>query len=307
MFIYSADGADSGEFFKIAANRITDMLSTYTPEGMCYRVDLRLRPDGRFGEVCHSLEGAKQYYASRGRDWELQMLIKARVAAGDPGPGRNLLNFVEPLIYKTTIDFRTVEAVSETRARMHEKLHLEKQRQMKPTGADVKLARGGIRDIEFLVQCLQRLYGGRDPWVRHGGTLLALSRLRDKEHLSPLEYAKLASAYQFMRHIEHRLQFDEDRQTHTLPETKDQLDLLARKMPSSGLPSAGTLEHELDHHFTSVQDLYDRVIHSQLSASQFSVVTFPNIAAGPDAVTLSDAAPVSGPAPSLEIVPLSEE
>lgn len=267
MFVYSGGTADSGEFFKIAANRITDMLSTYTPEGMCYRVDLRLRPDGRFGEVCHSLEGAKQYYASRGRDWELQMLIKARVAAGDPGPGRELLNFVEPLIYKTTIDFRTVEAVSETRARIHEKLHLEKQRHGKPTGADVKLARGGIRDIEFLVQCLQRLHGGRDPWVRHGGTLLALSRLRDKELLSPLEYARLASAYQFMRHLEHRLQFDEDRQTHTLPQAKDQLDMLARKMPqgSHWLPSAGSLERELDHHFTSVQDLYDRVIHSRLA------------------------------------------
>ena len=146
------------------------------------------------------------------------MLIKARVAAGDPGPAANLLNFVEPLIYKTTTDFRTVEAVSETRARIHEKLHLEKQRHAKPTGADVKLARGGIRDIEFLVQCLQRLHGGREPWVRHGGTLLALSRLRDKELLSPLEYARLASAYQFMRHLEHRLQFDEDRQTHTLPQ-----------------------------------------------------------------------------------------
>ena len=240
------------------------MLSTYTEEGMCYRVDLRLRPDGRFGEVCHSLEGAKQYYASRGRDWELQMLIKARVAAGDPRPGRELLEFVEPLIYRTTTDFRTIEAVSETRARIHEKLRLDKQRPGTPSGADVKLAKGGIRDIEFLVQCLQRLHGGRDPWVRHGGTLLALSRLRDKELLSPLEYARLASAYQFMRHLEHRLQFDEDRQTHTLPEAKDQLDLLARKMPSSGLASAGTLERELDHHFTSVQDLYERVIHSRL-------------------------------------------
>ncbi len=132
----------------------------------------------------------------------------------------------------------------------------------------MKLAKGGIRDIEFLVQCLQRLHGGREPWVRHGGTLLALSRLRDKELLSPLEYARLASAYQFMRHIEHRLQFDEDRQTHTLPSSKEQLDLLARKMPpsgTSGLPSAGTLERELDHHFASVQDLYDRVIHSRLA------------------------------------------
>jgi [glutamine synthetase] adenylyltransferase / [glutamine synthetase]-adenylyl-L-tyrosine phosphorylase len=268
IFVYSGDVDHTGtsaEFFKAAANRMTDMLSTYTEEGSCYRVDLRLRPDGRFGEVCHSLEGAKQYYASRGRDWELQMLIKARVAAGDARPGRKLLEFVEPLIYRTTTDFRTIEAVSETRARIHEKLRLEKERQAKPPGADVKLAKGGIRDIEFLVQCLQRLHGGREPWVRHGGTLLALSRLRDKELLSPIEYTRLALAYQFMRHLEHRLQFDEDRQTHTLPDTKDQLDLLARKMPSSGLPSAGTLERELDHHFTSVQDLYERVIHSQLS------------------------------------------
>jgi [glutamine synthetase] adenylyltransferase / [glutamine synthetase]-adenylyl-L-tyrosine phosphorylase len=268
IFVYAGDvehAGTSAEFFKAAANRMTDMLSTYTEEGSCYRVDLRLRPDGRFGEVCHSLEGAKQYYASRGRDWELQMLIKARVAAGDARPGRKLLEFVEPLIYRTTTDFRTIEAVSETRARIHEKLRLEKERQAKPPGADVKLAKGGIRDIEFLVQCLQRLHGGREPWVRHGGTLLALSRLRDKELLSPIEYTRLALAYQFMRHLEHRLQFDEDRQTHTLPDTKDQLDLLARKMPSSGLPSAGTLERELDHHFTSVQDLYERVIHSQLS------------------------------------------
>ncbi len=277
IFVYSGD---AGEFFRAAANRMTDMLSTYTEEGMCYRVDLRLRPDGRFGEVCHSLEGAKQYYASRGRDWELQMLIKARIAAGDRRPGRELLEFVEPLIYRTTTDFRTIEAVSETRARIHEKLRLDKQRHATPSGADVKLTKGGIRDIEFLVQCLQRLHGGREPWVRHGGTLLALSRLRDKELLSPLEYARLASAYQFMRHLEHRLQFDEDRQTHTLPEAKDQIDLLARKMPFSGLPSAGTLERELDHHFTSVQDLYDRVIHSRLSA------------AVPDAAPATSAVPV---------------
>jgi glutamate-ammonia-ligase adenylyltransferase len=271
MFIYSG-GSDSsqatGEFFKVAASRMTDILSMYTPEGLIYRVDLRLRPDGRYGEICHSLEGAKKYYTSRGRDWELQMLIKARVAAGDPRPGRELLAFAEPLIYRTTTDFRTIEAVSETRARIHEKLRQDKQRTAKPSGVDVKLAKGGIRDIEFLVQCLQRLHGGRTPWVRHGGTLLALSRLRDKELLSPLEYARLASAYQFMRHLEHRLQFDEDRQTHTLPEGKEQLDLLARKMPFAGLPSAGTLERELDHHLGSVQDLYDRVIHSQTVAVQ---------------------------------------
>jgi len=277
LFVYSGDGitpagcATTKEFFKRAANMMTEMLSTYTPEGMCYRVDLRLRPDGSLGEVCQSLEGAKQYYATRGRDWELQMLIKARVAAGDARPGRELLEFVEPLIYKTTTDFSTVEAVSETRARIHEK-QARRERHARPgkrNTVDVKLAKGGIRDIEFLVQCLQRLHGGREPWVRHGGTLLALSRLRDKEWLSSSEYSRLASAYQFMRNLEHRLQFDDDRQIHALPRDKDQLDLLAQKMPQSltgglvGLPSAGTLERELDRHFSGVQDLYDRVIHSQ--------------------------------------------
>jgi [glutamine synthetase] adenylyltransferase / [glutamine synthetase]-adenylyl-L-tyrosine phosphorylase len=283
MFVHSGSGETPGdspisakEFFKLAASRMTGILSTYSPEGQCYRVDLRLRPDGKLGEICQSLESAKLYYATRGRDWELQMLIKARVAAGDMGPGHQLLEFVEPLIYRTTTDFGAVETVSETRTRIHEKQAKEKlaraenvrNRQSRPSierTLDVKLASGGIRDIEFLVQCLQRLYGGREPWVRHGGTLLALSRLRDKDLLSPAEYSRLANAYQFQRHVEHRLQFDEDRQTHTLPPDIEDIDLLARKMPPGlpGLPSAGTLQRELDHHFGNVQDLYERVIHSR--------------------------------------------
>ena len=276
LFVYSADpdgdedapataGLTPKEFFRLLANQTTEMLSTYTPEGMCYRVDLRLRPDGSLGEVVQSLEGAKKYYETRGRDWELQMLIKARVAAGDKAPGRELLAFAEPLIYKTSTDFHTVEAVSETRARIHEKQRQKQKHAGRQSTVDVKLAKGGIRDIEFLVQCLQRLHGGREAWVRHGGTLLALSRLRDKELLSGAEYSRLASAYQFLRHLEHRLQFAEDRQTHSLPRDLEQLDLLARKMPGlPGDPRAGTLERELDRHFANVQDLYDRVIHLQL-------------------------------------------
>ena len=265
MFVCSGNTEIDTVFFKTVANRLTEVLSVYTAEGMCYRVDLRLRPDGRLGEVCQSLDSVKQYYGTRARDWELQMLIKARVAAGDSGPGRELLDFVDPLIYKTTTDFQTVEAVSETRARIHEKQAEKLARSRAPQGVDVKLARGGIRDIEFLVQCLQRLHGGRELWVRHGGTLLALSRLHDKELLSSSEYSRLASAYQFLRHLEHRLQFDEDRQTHTLPRGKDDLDLLAHKMPPGlpALPSAGELMREIDRHFSAVQDLYDRVIHSQ--------------------------------------------
>ena len=129
MFLYSEAGYTDGaeritnkEFFKRAANQLTALLSTYTAEGMCYRVDLRLRPDGSLGEVCISLDGARKYYAERARDWELQMLIKARVAAGHQPTGRALLDFVEPRIYSTTLDFSAVEQLSLTRERLNEKL-----------------------------------------------------------------------------------------------------------------------------------------------------------------------------------------
>src|SRR6185369_16379325 len=207
------------EFFKRASNQLTGLLSAYSAEGMCYRVDLRLRPDGTLGEVCISVDGAQNYYAKRARDWELQMLIKARVAAGHHPTGRALLDFAEPRIYSTSLDFSAIEELSATRERINEKLAARQERRQvdrraQPGGVDVKLERGGIRDIEFVVQCLQRLHGGADPWVRHGGTMLALARLQDKGYLTGAEYGRLASAYQFLRHLEHRLQFDEDRQTH---------------------------------------------------------------------------------------------
>ena len=269
MFLYSANGETDGaervtnkEFFKRAANQLTELLSTYTAEGMCYRVDLRLRPDGSLGEVCISLEGAEQYYAQRARDWELQMMIKARVAAGDRATGRALLDFVEPRTYSTTLDFSAIEALSGTRERLNEKL-AARQRLKKSTtetAIDVKLERGGIRDIEFLVQCLQRLHGGAEPWVRHGGTMLALARLQDKGFLSGAEYGRLASAYQFLRHLEHRLQFADDRQTHILPADEETLDLLGRRMPGGGGPAAWLL-HQTKSHFEQVIEIYERVVH----------------------------------------------
>ncbi|MEO8126647.1 MAG: glutamine-synthetase adenylyltransferase [Bryobacteraceae bacterium] len=275
MFVYAGNGTTNGpdpiankEFFKRVANRYTDLLSTYTAEGMCYRVDLRLRPDGRLGEVCLSLEGAKSYYLKRARDWELQMLIKARVAAGEWEPGRALLDTLESRIYSSTLDFSAVESMSATRERISEKLAARTASKQRAghTDLDVKLARGGIRDIEFLVQCLQRLHGGREHWVRHGGTLQGLQRLRDKDLLSNAEYSRLASAYQFLRHLEHRLQFADDRQTHTLPSRQQELELVARRMPLGQLgrmPSGDKLLHQLNTHLEEVQETYDRVIHSQ--------------------------------------------
>ena len=268
MFLYSANGETGGphritnrEFFKRAANQLTGLLSAYTPEGMCYRVDLRLRPDGSLGEVCISLEGARHYYGGRARDWELQMLIKARVAAGHVPTGRALLEFVEPRIYATSTDFSAIEQLSLTRERLTEKLNARHVTKRKPGAIDVKLERGGIRDIEFLAQCLQRLHGGSEPWVQHRATLLALARLHDKGVLKDADYGKLAGAYQFLRHLEHRLQLDEDRQTHSLPQSAEALGQVAQRMPGGG--TAQSLLKELHAHFDSVTGLYERVVHTR--------------------------------------------
>src|ERR1017187_2047272 len=270
MFVYGGNGETDGhspvsnkEFYKKVANQYTLLLSSYTAEGQCYRVDLRLRPDGTLGEISISEEGARTYYRERARDWEKQMLIKARVSAGEPQPGAALLEFVEPLIYQSSLDFRGLEAVSETRQRIAEKMSAKRGLHH---GLDVKLMPGGIRDIEFLVQCLQRLHGGREQWIRHGGTMLALFRLRDKQLLSDGEYARLTAAYQFLRCLEHRLQMDEDRQVHTLPADPERLAILARKLPAESpgtAATAETLRQKLDEHRSAVGEIYERVIHAQ--------------------------------------------
>ncbi|MBV9404673.1 MAG: hypothetical protein JO211_04975, partial [Acidobacteriaceae bacterium] len=273
MFLYSDNGETTGpqrisnkEFFKKVANHLTNLLSTYTAAGLCYRVDLRLRPEGTLGDVCICLAAAKEYYSKRARDWELQMLIKARVAAGDEALGQALLDFVEPCIYSTTLDFSTIEAMSATRERMSEKLA---KKRLKKEGLDVKLARGGIRDIEFLVQCLQRLHGGRETWLRHGGTFFALSRLHDKDRLAETEYSRLAEAYEFLRDLEHRLQFEDDRQTHTLPANPPDLERIARRMPgmphrpASRVTASALLLNTLNQHLENVQGIYESIVHAQ--------------------------------------------
>ena len=265
MFVYDVNGEldtiSYKELYKKAASQLAELLSTHTPEGFAYRVDLRLRPEGKNGEVCISLDGARHYYEKRARDWELQMMIKARPVAGDVTVGERLLEFIEPLTYATTLDFSAIETMSETRARLNETLNARRTLQ-KAGGVDIKLARGGIRDIEFLVQCLQRLHGGRSPWVRHGGTLRALARLNDKGLISEVEYARLASAYTFLRTLEHRLQYYDDRQTHLLPPPGRELDAIAQRMPGQPQDLLGAL----DNHLAQVTLIYDRIVHAQQTA-----------------------------------------
>ncbi len=272
MFLYSANGETAGpqrisnkEFFKKVANQLTNLLSTYTPGGQCYRVDLRLRPEGSHGEVCIPLAAAKEYYTRRARDWELQMLLKARVAAGDERTGETLLESAAPFIYSTTVDFSTIETMSTTRERISEKIARKSQR---GSEINVKLTRGGIRDIEFLVQCLQRLHGSRESSLKDGGTLSALSRLHENDLLSTTEFSRLAHAYRFLRNLEHVLQLEDDRQTHTLPSGGAELQRIARLVSQSWQPqpdfSASIhLLRELNQHLENVQAIYERIVHAQ--------------------------------------------
>ncbi len=271
MYLHTGDGLTAGpvsipnhDFYQQLATRMTKLLSLMTAEGFSYRVDLRLRPEGAAGELVCSLDGAVAYYNSRARDWELQMLIKARPAAGDRKLGATLLTMVRPLIYKTTTDFSLIERVSESRDRIQRR----RRQRGRDQCVDVKLERGGIRDIEFLVQCLQRLHGGKDPFVRSGGTLFALHRLHEKGRLSSSDYAALSSAYQFLRICEHRLQMLDNRQTHELPRDAEQLRLLERRLQgvSYSLSSADGLLSQLETHFRQVAEVYERIIRSQSPA-----------------------------------------
>lgn len=266
MYIHTGNGrtagpveTSNGDFTKQLALRLTNLLSMTTSEGFIYRVDLRLRPEGNAGELVVPLSSAVHYYFNRARDWELQMLIKARPVAGDLSLGRQFLEIVMPQVYRTTTDFSQVEKLSETRDRM------QKQRRQRSAGTvDVKLDPGGIRDVEFLVQCLQRLYGGQDRFLRSGGTMYALHRLREKGYLGTKDYGKLFNAYQYLRKVEHRLQLADNRQTHELPRTEEALRRVAIQMGERrGSGAVAALNASIERHRKAVSEIYHRVIGSQ--------------------------------------------
>lgn len=266
MYLHTGDGKTAGpvitsnqDFTKQLAMRLTKLLSMATPEGFSYRVDLRLRPDGQAGELVVPLSTAAHYYFHRARDWELQMLLKARPIAGDLRLAREFLTVVTPQIYRTTTDFSQIERLAETRDRM------QSQHRRRGSGMpDVKLDPGGIRDIEFLVQCLQRLHGGQDKFLRSGGTMYALHRLREKGYLAKEDYGKVFNAYRFLRTVEHRLQLVDNKQTHELPRQEAARLRLARQVGVSA-DGAGdeTLEGGIQAHYRAVSEIYQRVIGSQ--------------------------------------------
>jgi glutamate-ammonia-ligase adenylyltransferase len=270
LFLYSHDGETAGgneresiitnkEYFVHLAHAITRTITQATSQGEVFRVDLRLRPEGEQGDLAISLNSARGYYEHRARDWELQMLIKARHSAGNAKLTRDFLRIVEEYVYRSPGDFVAVESILLSRERISKKL-----RESRGQAIDVKRHRGGIRDIEFLVQCLQRLHGLQDHWVRSGGTLFALRKLNDKGWLSNRDYAALTSAYEFLRKVEHRIQMEAGQQTHRLPTDPGALDRLGRRTgveTGSGERPGDILVRKVREAFAVVDEIYQRVIH----------------------------------------------
>jgi len=302
MFLYAAEGETSGgaagaisnrEFFARLVQAVLRLVTESTPEGAVYRVDLRLRPQGSEGELAISLPAALDYYRTRAREWELQSLIRARGSAGDRETARLFLKEVRPLVYQREFRLEVVEAVLNARQQITRTLTRREARRAYPRGTrggaqdrrkrpvpeaavghpeggeaiNVKLSPGGIRDIEFLTQCLQRLYGGEDPWLQAAPTLVALQRLHDKEYIAGRDFQRLAAAYQFLRTIEHRLQLRDGLQRHELPEAPDSLDRLARRCGTEPAPAgAGSrapgavLLLNLAEHCEHVREIYNRLL-----------------------------------------------
>ena len=271
LFLYFRDGETSGgtehdsviankEYFVRLAHALTRAITQTTPHGQVFRVDLRLRPEGEQGDLAISVKSALEYYKQRARDWELQMLIKARHSAGDAKLTREFLRGVEPYVYGSRADFAAVESVVWAREKISQKL-----RETHGSAVDVKRHRGGIRDIEFFAQCLQRLHGHEDPWVRSEGTLHALRKLNDKRRLGDREYADLTTAYEFLRTVEHRIQLDRGQQTHRLPSDTAALDRLARRV---GIEGGWALLERLQETFDRVDTIYQRVIHPHAGAAE---------------------------------------
>ncbi|HLK31457.1 MAG TPA: hypothetical protein VKT29_00125, partial [Terriglobales bacterium] len=250
------------EYFVRLAQLVTQILSHMSAEGRVFRIDLRLRPQGAEGEPAIALSQALRYYAQVAHDWERQALIKVRYTAGSAALGREFIRGVQPFIYRQQVNFAAVETALDAR----ERISARRQQALLESGRiDVKLDRGGIRDIEFLVQCLQRVYGGTEPWLRSGGTLFSLQKLHDKRHISGQEFHELTAAYEFLRKVEHRLQLRQGQQTHRLPDSPEQLRIVQRSVgPDKALQYAQeSIAVRVRQRMAAVTEIYERIIHHQ--------------------------------------------
>jgi glutamate-ammonia-ligase adenylyltransferase len=202
----------NADYFRRLAQQVTAALNTATGQGYVYRVDLRLRPEGEKGLIVQPLQGYRRYYTARGETWERLSLLKARPVGGDRSLGARFLKRIIPFLYGKPFGPSGLQEVGALKKRIDEKIDLSKQ-----TENHVKLGRGGIREIEFIVQALQVYFGAKHPAIRERSTLKAIDKLVRSHFLSKEDARRLKEAYLFLRDAENKLQIVHDSQTHLLP------------------------------------------------------------------------------------------
>ena len=262
IYVYEPDeGADpeAHDRFHKLGRRLTAVLAEHTDEGYLYRVDLRLRPMGKRGNVAYSLDQSAQYYESLGETFERFALIKARPIAGDLELGQRFLDMVRPFVYRKYLDHAAIEELARYKARTEPARREAIER-------NVKTGRGGIREIELFTQVFQLIYGGRHPDLQDANTLSALGKVEARGLIDAPVMEELREAYTFLRTVEHRLQIVHGGQTHTLSAEDEELVVTARR---TGLATRAELETTLARHRDRVHEIYANLLERRSEDTEF--------------------------------------
>ncbi len=243
------------QFFNRLAETFIAEVTRLTPRGTLYRIDLRLRPEGDLGPLSRSLESYENYYAQWGQTWERMMLIKARGVAGDQALAAEFLEMIQPFRYPRSINQNVLREVAAMKDRIENEVVKSGE-----LDRNVKLGRGGIREIEFLVQSQQLLRAGRQPFLQGGQTLPGLEKLSQYGLVDPIDAGLLAEAYVFLRDVEHRLQMEDNLQTHTIPAKRPAQTRLARLMGFSGHSEFEAMRQK---HTRNVRRIFDHLLKSE--------------------------------------------
>jgi glutamate-ammonia-ligase adenylyltransferase len=245
-----AEGVEPTTFYSRLARDLAKLLQERTADGYVHRVDYRLRPDPGSTPTAVSLASAYVYYETVGQNWERASLIKARPVAGDLALGERFLADLAPFIWRKYFDFASIADVHAMKRQIHA---VRGHDRIAVAGHDIKLGRGGIREIEFFVQTQQLVFGGRRPGLRGRRTLEMLAELHNEGWITAKARDELADSYRFLRSVEHRLQMVADEQTQRLPSDPDALKRFAR---FCGFPNLEAFETALRKHATNVQSHY---------------------------------------------------
>lgn len=245
-------------FFVRLAEMITRAISQVTEDGFVFRVDLGLRPEGKGGDMAVSLHSAEVYYELWGQSWERAAMLKARAVAGSIQLGEELLKRLEPFIHRRYLDYNLIEDMMS----MKKKIDVSLARKLEGE-FNIKLGRGGIREIEFFIQALQLVYAGKNPELREKNSLLSLRLLEEAGLVAAEDCNQLAAAYRFLRTVEHRIQVVQERQTHNLPQKEEEYHALARRSGFLGVDAVARFQAELEKHRSNVSIIYGNLFLSR--------------------------------------------